>query len=252
MPVPGREELNAIASGTHPLAPPRSALPAGEVHVWCAAAVLAADHHRRLGATLAPAERDRAARFMFDRDRDRYIAAHGALRAVLAGYLGREPAALAFDQGRWGKPALTGGAASAGVRFNLSHAGRLALVAVARDREVGVDVERLRGDVNALEIADRYFAPEEARLLRALPSAERVATFHRFWTGKEALGKAVGKGIVAGLATPMPPAAWEGIPLQDDAGGWWRLWSLPVGAGYAAAVVVEGTAACRVRLLRLA
>ena len=96
----------------------------------------------RLPAALAPDVLARADRFAFPHDRRRYVAAHGALRAILGGYLNTTPAGVPIRYTPQGKPYLA--PPSSDIRFNLSHSGELALIAVTRGREVGVDVERIR------------------------------------------------------------------------------------------------------------
>jgi 4'-phosphopantetheinyl transferase len=150
--------------------------------------------------SLSPEERARAERFAVEDARVRYIAAHGVLRAILSRYVNERPDRLTFTAGPHGKPSLTGprGAVES-VRFNLAHSDDAALIAVARDREVGVDVERIRGDVESLGIAERFFAPGEFERLRHVPSDDANRLFFTLWTSKEAFVKARGTGLSLGL-----------------------------------------------------
>ena len=151
-----------------------------------------------------------------------------ALRDVLAGYLGAAPESIRIVVGPHGKPELAGGDLS----FNLSHSRDVALVAVARGRAVGVDVERVdpRRDVSAL--AGRALDKTAAETVLALPEAERPGAFHRAWARREAVAKCAGTG----LATPPPAGARQ-------------ICDLEVGADYAAALAVEGAAPVRVTML---
>ncbi len=113
------------------------ALAAEEIHIWQAALDIGSDQAERWSELLSGDERERAARFRFERDRVRYIAGRAQLRMLLAGYLDASPAELVFSYGDNDKPMLAGD----GPCFNLSHSGALALYAVTADVEVGIDVE---------------------------------------------------------------------------------------------------------------
>ena len=143
-------------------------------------------------ATLSSAEHGRAARFAFARHRRRYLASHVALRALLARRCGMAAAELCFVEGPFGKPGLAQPPACA---FNLSHSGDVALVAIAPEGEIGVDVEVPRALDDAFELAARNFTPHEcAELADAAPDA-LTRTFLRCWTRKEACLKAIGSGL---------------------------------------------------------
>jgi 4'-phosphopantetheinyl transferase len=194
--------------------------------------------------TLDPGERQRAARFHFARDRDRFIVGRGTLRALLARYLGGAPARLGFSYGPHGKPALSGEVAD--VRFNLSHAAGVALYAVAVGREVGIDVEAVRPDFATDQIAERFFSPAERQALRGVEGESRGAAFFACWTRKEAYIKARGQGLSLPLDSfdvtlvPGEPAAL--LATRDDPGQrdrWW-LSALDAGPGFAAALTIEG------------
>jgi 4'-phosphopantetheinyl transferase len=133
----------------------------------------------------------RAARFRFGRDRDRYVACHGILRMLLGRYIDRAPAALRFDTGSHGKPALR----SSGLHFNLSHSRHLALFAVSRERAVGCDIEFHDERFLAENIPACFFSPAEIAELRGLSASDRLAAFFAGWTRKEAYIKARGLGL---------------------------------------------------------
>jgi 4'-phosphopantetheinyl transferase len=137
-------------------------------------------------------ERHRASRFVFERDHRRFVIAHAWVRILLGRCLSRRPESLRFVAGPHGKPALADAAID--LRFNLSHAGERALVALALGRDVGVDIEEER-QIDALELASRFFAPAESEALRALAPSERIPAFFRCWTRKEAFIKALGEGL---------------------------------------------------------
>jgi 4'-phosphopantetheinyl transferase len=201
--------------------PPGITLRTGEAHVWRADLdSFAAD----LPDVLSPDERERAARFRFDRDRAHHARSHAALRLILAGYTGIPPAALRFQTAVRGKPFLDPSHGS-DVRFSLSRSRGLALLAFAPGCEIGVDIECFSGPVDAAAIAARWFPPEEAALIGGLAAGRRAAVFSRLWARREACAKATGAGLGEGL--PAPPAA--------D----WLVRDLDPGPGCAAALAVH-------------
>jgi len=214
-----------------------------EAHVWLASLDDVTAH--MLEPTLSSDERDRAARYHFERDRSRYIVARATLRAILARYLGVAPADVRFVYGPHGKPAL---APEHGVdfSFNLSHAGDTALYAVTRGRRVGVDLEQILPDKADVGVAGRFFSPREVATLRALPPRPRHEAFFRCWTRKEAYVKARGDGLSldlksfdVSLAPVDPPALLATRPDPGEAARW-SLYDVDAGPGYAAALAVEG------------
>ncbi len=205
-------------------AAPPAALVLGpeEVHVWrvdVRAARNSASPHRLLSED----ERRNAESFLFEEDRERFAVTRCALRVLLGRYLDLEPEHLTFRHGPNGKPRLD---REIGLRFNVSHSGTLALIALARGREVGVDVERVRS-VSGLEtIAGRHFSERESAMLRSLPEGARTQAFFALWTREEARLKAGGEGLRAGR--PSLGAAR------------WGVEALEPGPGYAGAVAAEG------------
>jgi 4'-phosphopantetheinyl transferase len=213
-----------------PAPPVAAVLAPHDVHVWRVRLDVPPAALAELTAVLAADERARAARFRFVRDRDRFIAARGTLRAILARYLRRQPAALRLALGPHGKPHLAVGVGGpAPLRFNVAHAEDLALVSVAWRREVGVDVERERPDRADLAVAWRLFTPDEARALETLPAGRRHRAFFGLWTIREAYAKGTGLGLADEDATAPPPT--------------WTVRQLPIDPGYAAALAVEGPVA---------
>jgi len=164
-----------------------------EAHLW--RLDLDAAHGEAATVVLSEEERARAARFHFESDRHRFIAARAALRRILAAYLDRAPADLVFSLGRHGKPALE----NLGLEFNLSHSGGCGLLAVTRGRRVGVDLERVRSEFAGEDIARRFFASAEVEALAATKPDEYVTAFFRCWTRKEAYVKARGDGLSLAL-----------------------------------------------------
>jgi 4'-phosphopantetheinyl transferase len=221
---------------------------AGTAEVWRIPLDLPAHELAAFEATLDAGERARAARFHFERDRRRWVAARGAMRVLLGRCADLPPERVAFRVGTHGKPALADAAARGDLRFNLSHAGGLALCALARGAEVGVDVEVVRAAFATDEIARRFFAPAEVAILAALHVEERVEAFFACWTRKEAYLKARGMGLALGLdrfevsLAPGQPAVLLATRDEPAEAARWALESLSPGPGYAGALAVEGRA----------
>lgn len=146
-------------------------------------------------------------------------ASHRALRRVLARYLDTDPEGIELRLGEYGKPALAEPAAA--LRFNLSHSGGAVMIAVARDREVGVDIERIRPRGDLLRLTERALDPDAAAAVRDTPPDDRLAAFHAAWTRHEAIAKCHGVGLRAPL--PAGPVA---------------VASIDAGPGFAAALAV--------------
>ena len=217
-----------------------------EVHVWLASLDRAAPVVQGLLKTLAPDERSRAERFYFQKDRDHFIVARGILRAILSRYLETEPDQVRFYYASYGKPELTKEFDSHGLRFNVSHSQGLALFAITRNREVGVDLEEIRPGISSEEIAERFFSPQEVSVLRALPNDLQDEAFFNCWTRKEAYIKAKGEGLSMPLDTfdvslvPGESAALLSTKAEPQEASRWSLRELFPAPGFAAAIAVEG------------
>lgn len=198
-------------------------------------------------ALLDDGERARAARFRFEADRDRFIAAHVGMRMLLGKALGVAPATLQFATGAAGKPRLAGPEAASGIHFNLAHSGAHALLAIDTGREIGVDLEVPASDRPApMEVATLFSAAERAAL-DALPAAERPLALYRCWVRKEALLKASGDGIPAGLDRFSVSIGPQAVLLAADDPRWspdaWWLQALERAGEWVGAVAARGAAA---------
>ena len=197
-------------------------------------------------ALLDDEESDRSRRFVRRSDRCHFVLAHVALRLFLARCLGVDPAAVTYERGLHGKPRLGQGLGP--LQFNLSHAGKLGLLAAARNRALGVDVEHVRDVGDVLEIADQHFSDQERVGLRTLPPIERQAGFFRCWTRKEAVIKACGEGLSCRLDSfdvdlaPGSPAALRRFGGRCGREAGLALRDLATPPGYVAAGAVAATA----------
>jgi 4'-phosphopantetheinyl transferase len=227
--------------------PPKTwILESDTVHVWSANLDVGTQCLQALQGTLSIDEQDRATRFHFCKDRRRFIAARGVLRAVLGRYLKRDPSELRFRHNACGKPALHRESAE-GLCFNISHSAGLALYAVARDREVGIDVEYLRPSLARERIAERVFSPTEVTALRRLPGELQPEAFFTLWTLKEAFIKAKGDGFALPMNSFEVTLPSEGpvcrlmIYGQAKEAQRWSLLRLSPAAEYLAALAAEGS-----------
>lgn len=224
-----------------------------ELHLWRTSLAPGDARVAELARTLSADERARAERFAAPDDRRRFVAARGTLRELLGRYLDRPPASVAFAYGPAGKPELDGDQNGPDLRFNLAHSGGVALYAVTVDRRVGVDVEALRPLAHLGELSQLVFSDQEREELAAHPPSRRERAFFDGWVRKEAVLKALGHGLGAGLdGTEVSLARGGGRLLRaidGDAGAraGWTLTSVPMGSRYVAAVAVEGEPGCIVR-----
>lgn len=216
-----------------------------EVRVWRLGFDWPSSQVARLQLVLSSAELERAERFHFEVDRRRSVVARGCLRLLLGEILGVPPKSLCFEYGEFGKPRLPNLQAH-GIQFNVSHSGDLILIAIAKGRAVGVDVERIRSDVDLDGVAACFFSLNECTSLALLAGGAKCEGFFACWTRKEAFLKAKGGGLSApldqfdvSLLPGQDTCLLETRPDRDEAGRW-KLVSLAAPAGYVAALAVEG------------
>jgi 4'-phosphopantetheinyl transferase len=215
-----------------------------EVHVWQISLEQPSDVRQSLVRYLSAEEVARAGRFYFERHRRHFIVAHGFMRSLLGRYLEIAPAQVQFTFGAHGKPSLVD--QKRDLRFNLSHTGELALLAVSHGREVGVDIEQIRSLDDAPSIAARFFSAAENRAWLAVPDGQKAVAFFNAWTRKEAFIKALGDGLSYPLdrfdvsLAPGEPACLLRVAGEPEAAARWRIEALKPAPGYAAAVAVAG------------
>ncbi len=211
------------------------------VDVWRVLLSDAGHYLEQLWKVLSLDEADRARRFHFERDRERFVIARGLLRVLLSRYLSTEPGQLAFRYGRFGKPELV---TNPNLKFNVSHSNQRVLYAVGTGRELGVDVEHVRPVRNLVGIVERNWTRAEQAAFRQSADGLRDRTFFTLWTLKEAYVKALGEGLSRPLNSfSVAPREGDEVTLRDAPGdaGRWSLRRLDAGADdYVAAVAVEG------------
>jgi len=192
---PSRDEIDAVAETRRPT----SELPGtGEVDVWWLTIEPLEIPAPTQLAVLSPTERAYAAAHRSPSHRGRYVRVRAALRSIAAGYLGADPALIEIACREGGKPELR--TAAADLRFSVSHTETAAVLVFATGRDVGVDVESTRPDLDVAAVAATHFHIDEAPALLAVHGLDRADAFLRSWVRKEALLKCLGTGLGLGLA----------------------------------------------------
>lgn len=218
----------------------------GEVHVWQVELEVARREEGWFEGLLSEDERDRAARFAFEAKRTEYVLTRGVLRTLAGRYLGRDPARVRFDYGERKKPALAP-ESTVDLTFNVAHSGGLAILAFGRQTALGVDVEFVRGDVDAERLARRFFSPSERdRVLGRQSRHERLREFFRGFVRKEAYVKARGDGLYYSLTSfaVHEDAGTRALTVSNfndpaESPRWW-LCDLPSRDGFVAALAAAG------------
>jgi len=216
------------------------------VHVWMRWLQVAPALEAELYALLSPDEREQTSRFRVERARRAFILTRGTLRSLIAVYVGKAPHELALKRTHHGKPLLDG---PFDLRFNVSHTEGLALLAFARKREIGVDVEKIRPQPDARKLAERFFSISERSELAHLSGSELQRAFFRCWSRKEAYIKARGEGLSlpldqfdVSIAVGASQVLLATRPDPSEASRW-LVRDLPTSPEYAAALAVAEVAA---------
>ena len=226
-----------------PLSP--VSLNAGTIDVWSGSLEGNPTVQQRCHGWLSEEERARAARFVRVQDQMAFTLARGGLRAVLARYVGVEPAEIQITIGPTGKPALLCQQGGPQLRFNLSHSHGRMVISVARGREVGIDLEQVRDDRQPLKLAERFYTPAEYEWIKSRPSCDQAAQFFRLWVAKEACVKAQGTGIASIqhceiVASSSGSRASVRLPGTSAMQPGWTIQWLNCGSGWQGAVAANG------------
>jgi 4'-phosphopantetheinyl transferase len=223
-------------------------LPEGDIHLWKAFMGELSSRINELESLLDGEEIRRAKRFRFQKDVNRFVAAHGILRKIIGRYMDISPRRVSFRTAPTGKQELDDRQNPEPFFFNISHSHDLAVLAFSRSHQLGIDVEHIRSLPDLHEIIHFCFHPKEIAVIRNLPVSEQRQAFFQFWTGKEAFVKGTGEGLSRPLDSfALSPCGKrkEGLlrieecamPAED-----WRLLPFRPAGGYA------GTLAFTIRI----
>ncbi len=218
-----------------------------EIHIWIVQLDQMLSRIPDFIQTLHPDEIHKAEHFRFKKDRDDYIVARGSLRRILSSYLRMEPSKLCFQYNAYGKPSLSDKFPVDAIHFNVSHSHKIAVFAVARNSNLGIDIEYIRNGMDWETIAEQYFSIPELKRLQSQVPAKRAETFYEIWTCREAYVKAKGLGLsflelrVEGTINPTVSKVvldlLEKGKSQEDSN--WVLHRFQIGPDYLGAVAVE-------------
>lgn len=212
---------------------------------WCGPLDQPISHLQQLAQTLSADEKERADKYYTELDKNRFTVRRGLIRTIIGCNLGIEPAAVQFHHPPGGKPSVEHRSDKGKLFFSISHSNGLALYAIAWNREIGVDLERVRPLNETKAIAARFFSSREIEAIQKLPGGQRIQGFFNCWTRKEAYLKATGLGLSRPLddvvvsLVPGEPAKLLSVAGDPDEPSRWSLVSLAPAPGYVAAVCFE-------------
>jgi 4'-phosphopantetheinyl transferase len=219
-----------------------------EIHLWLAFYDELRDHSllSAYRALLTDDERKAQGRFYFPRDRLRYLLTRALVRTTLSFYAPISPKQWAFSTNPFGRPTISNPhPLAAQLSFNISHTHSMVALGVTCGRALGVDVENACAREPSMEIADRFFAPDEARSLAALPRNQRQTRFLEYWTFKESYIKARGMGLSIPLdkfSFRYPHDRGVAIEIDPDLKDYatrWQFWQFRPRTEYLLAVCAE-------------
>jgi 4'-phosphopantetheinyl transferase len=219
-----------------------------EIHLWLAFydEITERRLHSAYRELLSPAEKGQESRFYFARDQRRYLVTRALTRTVLSRYAPVHPKEWVFSANVYGRPEIVNAQArDAGLSFNISHTHSLIVLGVTKSRALGVDVENFRAREVSIDIADRFFAPQEVAALAAVPPSRQQYRFFEYWTFKEAYIKARGMGLSLpldrfGFHYPDDYAVEITIcPELSDDSARWQFWQFRPRSEYLVAICAE-------------
>lgn len=204
------------------------------VHVWHAPLDVDAHEMDEMLARLSPSERKRVNALLEERAVRQYVISRAMQRQLLAGYVGGHPSEISFGVVAMGKPTLSH-PNDIGLTFNTTHSGNLVIIAVTANRDVGVDVEKVRPVPRALKVAKRVYSAEEYEMLTKLPEDKLERAFLSIWVKREGTAKARGDSVWRGLAS------WKNGEIENSSARHdWRVEYLDLGPEFVGVVVAKG------------
>lgn len=226
------------------------ALNANDIHLWFAYPreirdVDLLDSYKEI---MNEEERHQQEQFYFQRHRHHYLITRALVRSVLPYYVDIPPQSLEFKKNKYGRPELAKQPDGSSIRFNISHTDGLVMCGVTLDYDLGVDTEDMKRPGQTIEIADRFFSPQEVTDLNMLSENQRKDRFFDYWTLKEAYIKACGMG----LSIPLDDFSFNlsaGQPIRisfheqrKDDPDLWQFWLLNPSDRHRAAVGIKASA----------
>ncbi|MEM7315667.1 MAG: 4'-phosphopantetheinyl transferase superfamily protein [Planctomycetota bacterium] len=230
-------------------------LEAGQVHIWRLSLRTQDGDYEPFTATLDDQEKERGARFIFAKHRERFIVGRARVRELLSSYADCDPDEFEYTYDNLGKPRFKDETLDQRIKFNFSNSADLGLLAVTLETELGVDLEKIRPMHDMMGMAKRYFAESETEQLFALDEPDRPDAFFRCWTRKEAYLKAVGKGLTFPLRDvevsllPQDDCCIHNINSDADNANRWSLIHVAPHDNYHGALAIPDPALSTVRLL---
>ncbi|MBW1895048.1 MAG: 4'-phosphopantetheinyl transferase superfamily protein [Deltaproteobacteria bacterium] len=226
--------------------PKKLILSENDVHVWIASLDDSGIPAQDFAQILSEGERRKADRFVFERDKDRFVTRRGVLRTIIGRYyLAIQPYRLKFHYGVRGKPHLAECSGDDTLRYNQADSNGLALYAFSKNRDVGIDVEFMQHLTDAQQIVDGSFSEYEKAAYNTLLEREKHEAFFNCWTRKEAFIKAIGEGLYFPLdqfdvsIAPGESARLLRVAGQPEVAFKWSLTAFTPEAGYKAALAVK-------------
>ena len=217
-------------------------LPENEVHVW---SLNIDDFYRDIELYknyLSGEEITKANKFKFELDKTVSVMARCSLRMLSSNYLGCNAGTLNFKYGIYGKPDYNFPSV---LKFNVSHSGKMVVLAFVKNSEVGVDIEKIKTDFDVMDLAENFFSKDEIAQLRSIKKSDLFEAFYRCWTRKESFIKAKGSGLSFPLASfsvsldkeeaKLLKTEWSPSEKEE-----WRLFSFEPNSGYIGALTVAG------------
>lgn len=212
------------------------------IHVWHVNLQLTDSEYQQLKTVLNPEEQQRLQRYTHQPAQQQFLAARGRLKQLLAGYLGTEPGCIQFELGQYSKPRLAGTTLDNGLVFNLSHSGTVALIAISKNRALGIDVEKINTKHNLQGMAQRCFSNQELNSWNQSADSDKTTEFYEYWCAKEAFLKATGRGLALGMqhcVIDLDQPCYISLPEAYQTSDW-QLHRIDVGNDYRAFVAGNG------------
>ncbi len=212
------------------------------IHIWQVNLNLPDSDYQQLKNYLNPEEQERLQRYTHQPSQQQFLTARGRLKQLLARYLGTAPSSIRFELGQFGKPRLAGTKINDGLVFNVSHSGAVVLIAISKNRVLGIDVEKINTRYNLQAIAKRCFSNQELNTWNQLAEPHKTNQFYAYWCAKEAFLKATGRGLALGMqhcVVDLDRSRFISLPEAYQASDW-QLQCLDVGNDYQAFVTGKG------------